>query len=309
MQKMAHNFLSAVGFITICFVIFTSFSSLIEEKKEKVVDEIETNTVHLPQVIKPIPQISNPSFAGENMPLNMDTRERLDRELSVNSYWQSSTLLNIKNANKFFPIIEPILAKEGVPDDFKYLAVAESSLRNVQSSAKAKGFWQFRKLAAKELGLEVNDEVDERYHVEKATRAAAQYLKKLHKRFGSWTNAAAAYNVGPTSFAKTLRNQGESSFYDVNVNDETGRYIFRLIAIKEIMKNPQNFGFYLEPQDLYEKIDNVYYVEVDKSVTDWGEFARHNGVSYRILKYYNPWLRSGKLTVINNKYLIKLPRS
>ena len=309
MQKMTQTFLSAVGFITICFIIFTSFSSLNDGKKKTSNDVIETNSVNLPQVIKPIPQISKPSWAGEDMPMNMDTRERLDRELSVNSYWQSSTLLNIKNANKFFPIIEPILAEEGVPDDFKYLAVAESSLRNVQSSAKAKGFWQFRKLAAKELGLEVNDEVDERYHVEKATRAAAQYLKKLHKRFGSWTNAAAAYNVGPTSFAKTLKNQGESSFYDVNVNDETGRYIFRLIAIKEIMKNPQNFGFYLEPQDLYEKIDNVYYVEVDKSVSDWGEFARHNGVSYRILKYYNPWLRSGKLTVINNKYLIKLPRS
>ncbi len=308
MQRMALSFFSAIGFITICFIIFTSFSSLKDGQSNESSISESANGVHLPQVVKPIPTISNPSFAGEPMPLNMDTRERLDRELSVNSYWQSATLLNIKNANKYFPIIEPILAEMGVPDDFKYLAVAESSLRNVQSSAKAKGFWQFRKLAAKELGLEVNDEVDERYHVEKATKAAAGYLKKLHKRFGSWANAAAAYNVGPTSFAKTLKQQGENSFYDVNVNDETGRYMFRLIAIKEIMKNPQNFGFYLDPQDLYEKIDNVYYVEVDKSISDWGAFAKHNGVSYRILKYYNPWLRSGKLTVIKKKYLIKLPR-
>lgn len=308
MQRMTHSFLSAVGFITICFIIFTSFSALTDDQKSSEAETSSIETVNLPQVVKPIPQISNPSFAGEPMPLNMDTRERLDRELSVNSYWQSATLLNIKNANKYFPIIEPILAEMGVPDDFKYLAVAESSLRNVQSSAKAKGFWQFRKLAAKELNLEVNEEVDERYHVEKATRAAAGYLNKLYKRFGSWANAAAAYNVGPTNFAKTLKQQGESSFYDVNVNDETGRYMFRLIAIKEIMKNPQNFGFYLDPKDYYETLDNVYYVEVDKSVPSWATFAEENGVSYRMLKYYNPWLRSGKLTVIKKKYMIKLPR-
>jgi membrane-bound lytic murein transglycosylase D len=305
---MTNTFLSAIGFITISFIIFTSFSSLTDSQVVESDKPNEAVAANLPQVVKPIPQVVKPSFAGEPMPLNMDTRERLDREMSVNSYWQSATLLNLKNANKFFPIIEPILAEMGVPDDFKYLAVAESSLRNVQSSAKAKGFWQFRKLAAKELKLEVNEEVDERYHIEKATRAAAGYLTKLHKRFGSWANAAAAYNVGPTNFAKTLKQQKETSFYDVNVNDETGRYLFRLIAIKEIMKNPQAFGFYIEPHDLYEKIDNVYYVEVDKSVSDWGAFAKHNGVSYRMLKYYNPWLRSGKLTVIKKKYLIKLPR-
>ena len=308
MKRMTQSLFSSIGFITVCVILFASFSNLNENTKEKEVDASEAESMFLPQVIKPIPSISGPSFAGEPMPMNMDTRERLDRELSVNAYWQSATLLNIKNANKFFPIIEPILAEMGVPDDFKYLAVAESSLRNVQSSAKAKGFWQFRKLAAKELKLEVNDEVDERYHVEKATKAAAGYLKKLHKRFGSWANAAAAYNVGPTNFAKTLREQKESSFYDVNVNDETGRYMFRLIAIKEIMKNPEAFGFYLDPQDLYERLDNVYYIEVDKSISSWADFADHHGVSYRMLKYYNPWLRSGKLTVVKKKYLIKLPR-
>jgi hypothetical protein len=304
---MTQTFLSTIGFITISFIIFTSFSSLNDETSNNS-GSSEIDIVNLPQVVKAIPELINPSFAGEPMPLNMDTRERLDREMSVNTYWQSSTLLNIKSANKYFPIIEPILAEMGVPDDFKYLAVAESNLRNVQSSANAKGFWQFRKLAAKELGLEVNEEVDERYHVEKATRAAAGYLTKLYNRFGSWANAAAAYNVGPTNFAKTLKQQKETSFYDVNVNDETGRYLFRLIAIKEIMKNPQAFGFYMEPHDLYDKLDNVYYVEVDKSISDWADFANHNGVSYRMLKYYNPWLRTGKLTVLKKKYLIKLPR-
>lgn len=302
MSRLALSLFSAIGFITVSIVVFTSFSS----STEKVVND--TEVVHtLPQVIR-TPTIDSPSFAGEAMPINMDTRERLDRELSVNAYWQSATMMNIKRAHKFFPIIEPILAQEGVPDDFKYLAVAESSLRNVQSSASAKGFWQFRKAAAKELGLEINDEVDERYHVEKATKAACGYLKKLHQRFGSWANAAAAYNVGPTKFARTLKEQGQSSFYDINVNSETGRYVFRLIAIKEIMQDPERFGFYVEPHEMYERIDNVYYVEVDKSIKSWADFAKHNGVTYRMLKYYNPWLRDGKLTVVKKKYLIKLPR-
>jgi len=263
---------------------------------------------HLPQQVHAIKPIANPNLAGEAVPLNIDTRERLDRELSVNSYWHSSTLLNIKMANKYFPIMEPILAAQGVPDDFKYLAVAESNLRNVQSSASAKGIWQFRKLAAKEWGLEVNSEVDERYHIEKATEAACKYLKRMHKRFGSWTNAAAAYNVGPTKFARLLREQGQDSFYDLNLNSETSRYVFRLIGIKEIMSDPQKYGFYLEPQDLYEGLGNVYYADVNSSVNDWGKWAAEHGVTYRTLKYYNPWLRDSKLTVKNNKYKIKLPR-
>lgn len=302
MNKIVISLFSAIGFVVTCGFVFTSFSSSFE-------NDSVTSGNSLPQVVKSTPTIDSPSFGGESMPMNMDTRERLDRELSVNAYWQSATLLNIKKANKYFPIMEPILAEEGVPDDFKYLAVAESSLRNVQSAANAKGFWQFRKAAAKELGLEVNDEVDERYHVEKATRAACGYLKKLHKRFGSWSNACAAYNVGPTKFARTLKEQGETSFYDLNVNSETGRYMFRLIAIKEIMKDPERFGFYVEPHELYERIDNVYYVEVDKSVASWAQFADHNGVTYRMLKYYNPWLRDGKLTVLKKKYQIKLPRA
>jgi membrane-bound lytic murein transglycosylase D len=301
MSRLAFSIFSAIGFISVCALGFTSFTG-----GEKTTNKEVLQT--LPQVIR-TPTIDSPSFAGEAMPVNMDTRERLDRELSVNAYWQSATLMHIKSANKFFPIIEPILAEEGVPDDFKYLAVAESSLRNLQSSASAKGFWQFRKAAAKELELEINDEVDERYHVEKATRAACGYLKKLHARFGSWANAAAAYNVGPTKFARTLTEQGQSSFYDINVNSETSRYVFRLIAIKEIMKAPERFGFFVEPHELYERIDNVYYVEVDKSVPSWADFAKHNGVTYRMLKYYNPWLREGKLTVIKKKYMIKLPRA
>lgn len=210
-------------------------------------------------------------------------------------------------ANKFFPIMEKILLEEEVPDDFKYLAVAESSLRNVTSHANAKGFWQFRNLAAKEWKLEVNNEVDERYHVEKSTRAAAQYLKHMYKRFGSWTDAAAAYNVGPTSYARTLKNQGESSFFDLHLNDETSRYIFRLVAIKEIMSEPEKYGFYVDEEDLYPSLDNTYEVKIDKSVSSWKDFATKHGISYRLLKYYNPWLIDSKLTVAKKTYFVRLP--
>ena len=262
----------------------------------------------LPQIIEPVNINQQFNWAGEVMPDNFDNRERLDRELTVNAYWQSSTLLNLKAAGRYFPVIERILAEEGVPDDFKYLAVAESNLRNVVSSANAKGFWQFRKLAAKEMGLEVNDEVDERYHVEKATRAACKYLKQLHRRFGSWTSASASYNMGPTNFTRMLSKQGESNFYDLNMGEETNRYIFRLMGIKEILSRPDQYGFYVDQGQKFPPLDNYYEVEIDKSVSSWGQFAREHGTTYRILKVYNPWLREEKLTVINNKYLIKVPR-
>jgi len=273
------------------------------------VDPIEIKkTGNLPQMVEAIDLNKSYSFAGEAMPDNFDNRERLDRELLVNAYWQSSTLLNIKAANRYFPIIERILKENGVPDDFKYLAVAESNLRHVTSPANAKGFWQFRKLAAKEFGLEVNSEVDERYHIEKSTQAACGYLKKLYNRFGSWTNAAAAYNVGPTNFKRMLEDQKEDSYYTLNMNSETSRYVFRLIAIKEIMSQPENFGFYIDSSEKYPPLDDFFEVTVDKSVTNWGDFARDHNISYRMLKVYNPWLLDKKLTVINNTYQIKIPK-
>lgn len=269
-------------------------------------DKVVANV--LPQIIEPVDLNKQYNWAGEIMPDNFDTKERLDRELLVNAYWQSSTLLNLKAANRYFPTIERILAEEGVPDDFKYLAVAESNLRNVVSSANAKGFWQFRKLAAKEMGLEVNDQVDERYHVEKATRAACGYLKKLHKRFGSWVNASAAYNMGPGNFSKNLTKQGETSYYNLNVGAESSRYVFRLMAIKEIMSNPAQYGFYVDAHEKYPPLDNYINVHVDKSVDSWNTFATDHGTTYRMLKLYNPWLRDTDLTVINNTYNIRIPR-
>ncbi len=267
----------------------------------------EKMIANLPQVIEPVDLNRNFIFAGEVMPNNFDTKERLDRELLVNAYWQSSTLLNLKAANRFFPEIEKILAKNGIPDDFKYLAVAESSLRNVSSPANAKGFWQFRTLAAKEFNLEVNSEVDERYHLEKSTQAACDYLNQLYERFGSWTNAAAAYNVGPSNFSNILRDQKQGSFYDLNLNVETSRYVFRIIAIKEIMSNPVKFGFYINNTDIYQPLDKFKTVTVDSTVLSWADFCKDQNVSYRMLKVYNPWLIDTKLTVINNTYEIKVP--
>ena len=288
------------------FLIFISYAN-VEETDSVDTDHSIVEENNLQQVIKSAYEDKTYYFAGEAMPNTFDCKERLDRELSVNAYWQSNTLLNLKKANRHFPIMERVLAEYGVPDDFKYLAVAESDLRNATSHANAKGFWQFRKLAAKDYGLEVNDEVDERYHVEKSTRAAAKYLKWLYKRYGSWANACAAYNMGPGNFSKVTKSQKEGSFYDLNVNIETGRYVFRLIAIKEIMSNPEGFGFYLDAHEKYPEID-TYQVEVKESVPSWSAFAKQNGISYRTLKVLNPWLIDSKLTVKKNTYYVKLPR-
>lgn len=293
------------GLLFTCLI--TISFGVIEKDASQPSNAITSGVDHLPQQVHAIDINKTYNLAGEVVPMNMDTRERLDRELSVNAYWHSSTLLNIKMSAKYFPIIERVLAEEGVPQDFKYLAVAESNLRNVSSSAAAKGFWQFRKLAGKEWDLEINNEVDERYHIEKSTRAACKYLKSMKNRFGTWSNAAAAYNVGPSSFGKQRTAQGEDSFYNMNINAETGRYLFRIIAIKEIMSNPQAYGFYLDPSDKYSSQDQVEYVTVNSSIPNLSKWAHERGISYRTLKYFNPWLVAGKLTVKNNTYQIAIP--
>jgi hypothetical protein len=295
-------------FSVVAGLIFTALITLSYTSEAIIEEETIKESFDLPQVVKPIKLKKTYTWAGEPIPENMDTRERLDRELLVNSYWQSATLLHLKMANKFFPIIERVLAEQGVPDDFKYLSVAESSLRNVTSSAAAKGYWQFRKMAAKEWGLEVNSEVDERYHIEKSTLAAARYLKWLKKKFGTWSNAAAAYNVGPGNFSRLQKSQGEDSYFDMNINEETSRYVFRLVAIKEIMSDPNAYGFYFDQEDLYPPLDNSYIVEVTSSVPSWKKFAEKYGISYRDLKYYNPWLIDSKLTVKTKKYYVRIPK-
>ncbi len=306
-MKRLFTFLSIFSGLIFTSLIFISYTS-----KDDSTNEVKTEKAAsegLPQIIKAADLNKTYTFAGEVLPLdNFDAVERFDRELMVNSYWQSNTLLNIKKANRFFPTIERILAENGVPDDFKYLAVAESNLRNAVSPAGARGFWRFRKLAAKEYGLEVNDEVDERYHLEKSTEAAAKYIKWLKGKFGTWFDAAAAYNVGPTRYKSLLNSQDQDHYFDLNLNSETSRYVFRLMAIKEIMSSPSSYGFYLDKEDMYQPFDNYYDVKIDKSVTSWSDFAKDHGISYRILKIYNPWLRDNKLTVVKNTYTVKIPK-
>lgn len=254
-----------------------------------------------------LPEKTN--FAGEEAPLHFpDVQERFDRELLVNTYWQSNGFLFIKRMNKFFPIVEPILRKNGIPDDFKYLALIESGLQNIVSSAGATGFWQFMKPAAKEYGLEVSDEVDERYHLEKSTQAACDYLNAMKQEFGSWTLAAAAYNMGKTGVANQIKRQKQNNYYDLHLNNETSRYVFRILAVKEIFENPQRYGFNYHAQQLYKK-DEVRYVEVSQGVEDWVDFAIEHGTNYKILRIYNPWIRSMKLTNKQKKtYQIALPK-
>lgn len=264
----------------------------------------------LPQQIKGVNLNKAFDFAGEPVPVNEDTQERLDRELSINAYWQSTTLLNMKMALKHFPVVESILAENGIPDDFKYLAIAESGLRNVTSSASAKGYWQFMKPSAIEMGLEINEDVDERLNIEKSTKAACLYIKQMHRRFGNWTNVAGAYNVGPTAFTRIMGEQKEYSYYDMNINEETSRYLFRIIAIKEIVKNPNDFGYYLEDNDKYIPHPNMRSVRVTESITSLADFAHQQGTTYRLLKYYNPWLINSKLTLSEGKeYIVKVPQS
>ncbi|MEL6970440.1 MAG: transglycosylase SLT domain-containing protein [Bacteroidota bacterium] len=268
-------------------------------------------TENVPQIVKGMDLDQEFEFCGELLPMdNFDVRERLDRELTVNTYWHSSTILSIKSTMRFFPVMERILEEEGVPTDLKYIAVAESALRNAVSPAGAKGIWQFMKGTGTEYGLEINSEVDERYHLEKSTRAAAKYLRSLRQRFGSWANAAAAYNMGGGNMSKRLRIQEADNYFELNLNEETSRYYFRLVAIKNILENPRAFGFYLDKEDYYKPLDDYTTEEVSEAVESWGAFAKERGTSYRILKVYNPWLIESKLTNRAGKtYEIRLPRN
>lgn len=264
----------------------------------------------MPQVVEDMKLKKSYAFAGESLPMNnFDVYERLEREMLVNTYWHSSTLLNIKASGRYFPVIERILQEEGVPDDFKYIAVAESNLRNAKSPAGACGIWQFMKGNAEHYKMEVRREVDERYHVEKATRAACNLMKDLKKRFGTWTMAAAAYNFGETRLAKEIKMQRAKSYFDLNLNEETSRYLFRIVALKALIEDPQTFGYYLEKQDYYKPLDNFKVIEIDKSIDNLGDFAIEHGTNYRILKVYNPWLRTASLPNPSGKlYKIKVPK-
>jgi hypothetical protein len=249
------------------------------------------------------------SFANERVPVNLpDIRERVDREFLVNTYWQSNGFLMFKRANKYFPLIEKILKEEGVPLDFKYLAVIESGLTNVVSPAGAAGFWQIMKATGREYGLEVNGNVDERYHLVKSTYVACKYLKDAKKKLGTWTLAAAAYNGGMNGISRRLSKQQVSSYYDLLLGSETSRYVPRIIALKYIFSDPKKFGFNFEEKDLYNYIPTKK-VQVDSVISSMANFSKHFGINYKILKIHNPWLREGHLNnKSRRKYEIEIPQ-
>ena len=250
------------------------------------------------------------TLSGEEMPLDIFyVREAIDRELSVNTYWHSSTLQIIKKAQRWFPLFDSILAANGIPLDFKYLAVIESGLSNATSPAGAVGYWQFLKGTAKDYDLEINKEVDERYNVEKATVSACKYFLDSYEKFGNWTLVAAAYNAGNSGIMKQLKRQKSGSYYDLLLSDETSRYVFRIAAMKIIFENPELYGFYIEDDDIYPTIP-THNVIVNDKVEDLADFAKQNGISYKILKYFNPWLRQNYLKNKKKKtYIIKIPNS
>lgn len=248
-------------------------------------------------------------LAGERVPLErIDILEAFKKELIVNTNLHSHTIQVIKNSPRYFHIIEPILKKEGIPDDFKYLAVIESSLNPLAiSPAGAAGIWQLMSGTAKELGLEVNNDVDERYHVEKATQAACAYLKKAYEKFGSWTSAAASYNGGMNMLTRQMDRQKEKKFYDLLMGEETGRYVYRMMALKQIMENPHLYNFHVGIQY---PIEEAATVKVTKSVKDLADFAHEHDISYKTLKRFNPWLRQTSLKIGKNKtYDILIPEN
>lgn len=262
----------------------------------------------MPSLIQSFTLPDQLEFAGESVPVdNFDTRESLDKEILVNGYWQSRTLMLLKRSKRYFATIEPILKKYGVPDDFKYLAMAESGLENVVSPAKAAGFWQLLESTALEYGLEVNGEVDERYNLEKSTEAACKYLLESYNKFGSWAIAAATYNAGRKGLENQIVKQKTDNYYDLLLNEETARYVFRLIAHKLIVENPAAYGFQISDDEYYPLI-RTHDVSVDKTIPNIADFAMENSTNYKIIKQFNPWLRQNYLPAKPNKvYLIEIP--
>jgi len=248
------------------------------------------------------------SFAGEVMPLgNFDTRESLDRELNATAYRHASTLLTIKRASRYFPEIERILKENNIPDDFKYLACAESDLANVISPMGATGFWQIMEGTGKEYGLTISKEIDDRYNLDKSTRFACSFFKKAYEKYGSWTMAAASYNNGTNGLDEQVGIQKENSYYDLLLNDETSRYVFRIVALKLIMSDPEAYGFKIKEKDLYKPVP-YYEVTLDTAVTSFEQYAHSFNTNYKILKLLNPWLRKPFLTNPNGtKHTIRIP--
>ena len=294
--------LRIISLLSIIVISLLFFNGINKDQVSSVVN------THKNYKIKALKLPSNLNLAGERVPVEIpDVRERMERELLVNTYWQSNGLLLLKRANRYFPILEPLLKKYGLPDDFKFLALAESGFTDETSTVGAAGMWHFMKKTGKEYGLEINKNVDERYNIEKSTKVAAEYLRSSFERFNSWTLAAAAYNAGNYGVARRLKAQDVTNYYDAKLADETERYIFRILALKEIISNPKKYGFVFEKEDLY-TLEKTRTVKVDTAITNITAFAKRFGMNYKEFKIHNPWLREHHLNNKSRKvYEIKIP--
>jgi membrane-bound lytic murein transglycosylase D len=278
-----------VGIICFGSGLFIKGSLRYDDKQQQLIEQnIRSYSLPIPESV---------TFAGQKISLKeFDVRERFDRELLTNVYWQSQTILLLKRANRFFPTIESILKEQGMPDDLKYVALIESGLLNVNSPVGASGFWQFMDKTGKQYGLTINTEVDERYHLEKATYAACKYFKESYAVFNDWGLVAASYNMGIEGLRRQLKNQSGSSYYDLFLNTETSRYVFRILAMKEIAEKPQQYGFYIAKNHLYDPIPTMN-LSVNYSIPDLAAWAIQFKTNYKTVKLLNPWLRSNTLTL------------
>jgi len=301
--RVIFNFIFVIGLISILGIGYSFVENDFKENQNDKEKSFENNyNVFSLEVPKEM------SFAGEPVPIEQpDIYERMDRELLVNTYWQSNGILLIKRSEKYFPIIEPILKESGVPDDFKYLAVAESGLMDIVSPAGATGFWQIMKSTGKEYGLEINSNVDERYNIEKSTRVACKYLKEAKEKFGTWTMAAASYNMGMAGLSNQMERQDNTGYYNLLLNSETERYVFRILAIKEVLSNPEKYSFNINKDHHYKQI-KTKTIQIDTAITDIPSFAKGFGLNYKQFKIHNPWMRDNFLLNKSGKaYKIKIP--
>ncbi len=298
--RQFHTFsLLCVLFVLIGYTTYSKLSEKPEITFEPTIRYQEIYPVEMPEML---------TLAGETVPLdNRDVMERFDREINLNTYWHANTLLMLKRANRWFPQIEPIIKQYGLHPDLKYMVVIESMFENVVSPRGATGFWQLMEGTALELGLEVNEEVDERYHPLKSTHAACKYLKRAYKSYGNYANTMASYNMGMGGFSKAVQNQNQESYYDLLLNGETSRYVFRILAVKELLENPDKYGFKVPKKNLYKR-EKMRKVKVTESIPNLTEWALQQKISYKVLKQYNPWLRANTLTIKEGKtYTIDIP--
>lgn len=271
-----------------------------------------TEVISIPANIAPVVIFETPEkldFAGELVPINnFDIKESYQEEMGVTMYMHSRTMSTLRASNRYFSIIEPILEENGIPQDFKFVAVAESSLNpESYSTAKAAGLWQLLSSTATEAGLEVNSDIDERYHIEKSTEVACKYFKRAKERFGSWTMAAASYNVGIAGLARRAENQGEKEYYNLFLPTETMRYVFRILTFKSLASNPPAYGFSLSSDDYYKPF-TYKEIEVNSPKIMWSDIAKANGTNYKILRELNPWIRSYEYTnKLGKTYKVKVP--